>query len=365
MITALIIGAGATKDVGGPLTNEILFQAYQERSEFRRQEPMDLLLAFISAVFSEAAEPKRAGDLPALPLLLSLLDTAIDRKQPLANNWASDSLVEVREALEYAVFELLDQKLGTAETTSYWDLLNLAYPEVDLEPLVISLNYDIVLDRTMFYLARTRRGDDAMPSYVCDVKTPTYQNCAQRYGRLFKLHGSLNWIYCPGCHRLDIGFSKREQNTSAVAGRAFGDPLDDRYMKRSKCQECQCGLRPILITPSYRKDYRNPHVTHVWYEAERALRDVDRVIFVGYSLPNDDVEVIYLLKRGLSNVDPEKITVVEKDKRRRRLHTHPVGQRYRSLFGRKVDWRTEGLSQWLRLHQEHHWPIGEPRVPKA
>ena len=55
------------------------------------------------------------------------------------------------------MFGLLDQKLGIAETTSYWDLLNLAYPEVDLEPLVISLNYDIVLDRTMFYLARTRR----------------------------------------------------------------------------------------------------------------------------------------------------------------------------------------------------------------
>jgi hypothetical protein len=33
---------------------------------------------------------------------------------------------------------------------------------------------------------------------------------------------------------------------------------------------------------------------------------------LGYSLPDDDVEVVYLLKRGLAHItDPKKITVIE------------------------------------------------------
>src|SRR2546425_13182087 len=108
------------------------------------------------------------------------------------------------------------------------------------------------------------------------------------------------------------------------------------------CPECKTRLRPILVTSTYRKDYRNPHLTRIWYEAERALQQANRVFFVGYSLPDDDVEVIYLLKRGLgtpmgtpnaSSLPPQQITVIEKDDQRRPLRTHPVGQRYRALFG--------------------------------
>jgi hypothetical protein len=42
-------------------------------------------------------------DYPTLPLLLSLLDTAIDHKQPFGSNWPPDELVRVREAMEYAI----------------------------------------------------------------------------------------------------------------------------------------------------------------------------------------------------------------------------------------------------------------------
>ena len=32
-----------------------------------------------------------------------------------------------------------------------------------------------------------------------------------------------------------------------------------------------------------------PHISQVWYEAQRVLRLADRAIFVAYSLPDDDV----------------------------------------------------------------------------
>jgi hypothetical protein len=88
-------------------------------------------------------------------------------------------------------------------------------------------------------------------------------------------------------------------------------------------------------------------LAQVWYEAERALREADRAIFIGYSLPDDDVEVVYLVKRGLAHLTPDRITVVEYDATMPPLASHPVGRRYRTLFGDGVDWHPEGLDMWF------------------
>lgn len=74
-------------------------------------------------------------------------------------------------------------------------------------------------------------------------------------------------------------------------------------------------------------------------------RDADHVIFVGYSLPDDDVEVIYLLKRGIIK-QGRRVTVVEYDKNRRLLRNHPVGARHRSLFG-EVEWFNGGFADYV------------------
>jgi len=130
------------------------------------------------------------------------------------------------------------------------------------------------------------------------------------------------------------------------------NPLEPRYgCHGSLCAECGSFFRPVIITPTHSKDYRNPHISQVWYKSERLLRTADRVFIIGYSLPEDDVDVIYLLKRGLNQLDPNKITVVEFDEQNRKIDEHPVGLRYRSLFGDQLDWRTEGFGMWLQEHK--------------
>jgi hypothetical protein len=75
----------------------------------------------------------------------------------------------------------------------------------------------------------------------------------------------------------------------------------------------------------------------------------ERVVFIGYSLPDDDVEVVYLLKRSLAHLDPSRISVVEysADGQDVALVDHPVGRRYRALFGDNVQWYARGLDAWL------------------
>lgn len=123
-------------------------------------------------------------------------------------------------------------------------------------------------------------------------------------------------------------------------------------------------MRPVLITPTHSKDYRNPHIAQIWYKAERLLRDADRVIIIGYSLPEDDVDVIYMFKRALDDLrrkSPEMITVVEYDDQQRDISAHPTGRRYRNLFGEDIDWRTEGFRDWILKHRQQNLnPIDGP-----
>jgi hypothetical protein len=106
-----------------------------------------------------------------------------------------------------------------------------------------------------------------------------------------------------------------------------------------------------MITPTQRKDYRNPHIALVWYRAEEMLRSATSVVFVGYSMPPDDVEVVYLFKRGLGHLPAQAITVVEYDSLNRTASEHEVGRRYESVFGAGIQWYTCGFEGWLTLKE--------------
>jgi len=367
----VVFGAGATKACGGPMTNEILWQAYDPgvRAEMegdgysdviRREGYVDLLEEFLVNNFNVPYDPagRKRDSYPGLPLLLSLIDTAIDRKEPLGPQWVTEliseaegvapdgrrSLVDLRRSLEYTIFAVLDYKLRHLSHNHYLDLLEKLYPRGGRPPEVISLNYDIIADNS---LMEHSGGEGRFPEYGCEISTDAYRMRPDRHGRLLKIHGSLNWLYCPGCHRLDIGVSESGMGTVKVLRELYRESdLKEKYRcKGSACPECGVFVRPVMITPTHRKDYRNPHIARIWHQAERTLRDADHVIFVGYSLPDDDVEVIYLLKRGI--IKPgRRVTVVEYDQQGRGPEAHPVGARYKSLFG-DVEWHNGGFEEYV------------------
>jgi hypothetical protein len=344
--TVVIFGAGATRACGGPLTNEILPEAFQPaiRGAIEREDYGNLLEQFLVANFHLPAQPHNRSDFdyPGLPLLISLLDTAIDRNQPMGPSWGVDTLRQVRRALQYTIFALLEYKLRRLNNNHYLHMLSGLDPSRTSPPTVISLNYDIIIDNAfaVYY--------DCLPDYGCDIATERYRRQPHR-GTLLKIHGSLNWSYCPGCDRLDLGVAESGSTYKMLDELYQVNPLEPRYSCHGfPCTGCQTFVEPILITPTQLKDYRNVHVKRVWTLAEQALRVAQRAIIVGYSLPDDDLDVIYLLKRGLgslANSSPERITVVEKtaDAAMGPIAKNPVGRRYRAIFGPNIDWRTDGF----------------------
>ncbi len=350
----LVLGAGATKACGGPLTAEILPQAFRERAHFDYPDALEELDRFLVERFRMNSDPamRRDASYPPLPLLLSLLDTAIERKHALGPTWEADSLRRVRLAAEYAVFALIRHRLEIVNELHSALLMRIAEMMGSGSPVVVSLNYDILVDNALIEMSQKYCPDAgvSLPDYGCDVATPAYVD-GPKWGKLLKLHGSMNWLYCPACHRLDVGISRRSRLMSVMARAVDLAPLDEAYDTKGRgymCRDCNTRLRPVLITPTHMKDYRNPHIASVWYRAERALREATRAIFVGYSLPWDDVDVIYLLKRSLGHLEPQQITVVEhSDPPGLSLDEHDAGKRYMAIFGEKIVWRPVGLEAWL------------------
>ena len=91
------------------------------------------------------------------------------------------------------------------------------------------------------------------------------------------------------------------------------------------------------------------------------MKEADRAVIIGYSLPADDVELALLFKRGLRALAPAshhsggvrpRATSTSLRTTRTPLQRHPTGQRFRSLFGSGLDWHTAGFESWL-IEQKH------------
>ncbi|NJO36124.1 MAG: hypothetical protein HC869_26795 [Rhodospirillales bacterium] len=367
----VVLGAGATKACGGPLTNEILHEAFQLSQRTERAINLELIDRFLQEQFRLPKEvaKRQVEDYPSLPLVMSLIDIAIDRKHSFGAGWNIQTMARLRHALDLAIFSVLQYRIRTENK----DLQKLLFVKLNRRARdwgIVSLNYDIFPDNALVQMSSRSSGQTRFADYGCDIFVPGQHGDAQRdpstirhrpsFGKLLKLHGSLNWYYCPHCQRLDLGISAEGNLTEKVLHKFVKGErekkrlLETRYEGRevSGCEACGAEVRPVLISPSLYKDYRNPHISRIWYEAEMLLRHSSQVVFIGYSFPDDDVHVAYLMKRALQHLAPERITVVEYSKKRIARAKNVVYQRYRAMFGKGFNWFDKGLEQWLLKHSD-------------
>jgi hypothetical protein len=367
----IVLGAGATKACGGPLTNDILpaalhgEMAHDNRTTLveDREELLALSGEFLRDCFNVPTDRDQVTkeNCPSLPMVLSMLRRSAVAGLPIGN-WEGERLIKAKRAIEYAIFAVIEAALRRipSDHQFHHKLLDPIYSR-NVEPTVLSLNYDVIVDNAMFFLSEKYQNMQP-PDYRVEIATDRYRDfcSAGTFARLLKIHGSLNWLYCESCGRLDLFVSRGMRTGKALDELYNSVPFNDAYScKGTPCRNspnCDGFVSPVLITPTYVKDYENPHIERVWAEAEGAMKEADRAIIIGYSLPTDDVEVAMLFKRGLDHLPRNRITVVEyvhndEDKladKRTPLEAHPTGRRFRSLFGAALDWHTTGFKGWLR-----------------
>lgn len=358
MNSIYILGAGASYEHGAPLTKQILPYALKHGNG---DERLQLVRDFLREVFHFEATPEADPDTyPSLVDALSVVDLALDRHESLARQYDQERLRKVRQALEYAVFRSLEHSLSyqtkdqRKRSTATLDMVRKLGPEG--EAAIISLNYDVIVDIALF-----RRSDQQFKFEAANVERLSEAETGPQgidYGvefsnlervsatvappglgfPLYKIHGSFNWLLSKVTGNLYFGGLKK------AVGVIYGLDLDSYYQRgQTPFEEPVSNLEPILVTPTHLKDLRNPHLAGVWRKAETALRKAERVVFIGYSLPGDDLHIKYLLKRAIeTNLSGHPPEIVAVDP------SQEVLANFRRFFGGRVTCHPIGFGQYVR-----------------
>ncbi len=192
--------------------------------------------------------------------------------------------------------DMLDKLIeikGQGKPNFYKDMVShLMKSKLDLNRIaLVSLNYDLLLDTALLDVAgngyvKINYQFPFTPYVDKEIKDKIGDSRANRYFNLFKLHGSLNWLYCPYCEgMMYTGRTKGGGNSGDTS------------------EECDCGTMPspLIIPPTYFKNLHNTYIQMVWHSLQQFCLDQQcktlKIIFCGYSFPEADIDLRYLLKR--------------------------------------------------------------------
>ena len=109
----------------------------------------------------------------------------------------------------------------------------------------------------------------------------------QSEGYYLKLHGSIDWAYCPN---RDCGLYSK---VFAV----------NQLHKKHYCFECGSGVQYLIVPPVLNKDFRHiPFMKKVWNFARNEISRTDEIIIWGYSLPPTDFYSKWLFRQTKENL---------------------------------------------------------------
>jgi hypothetical protein len=292
------IGAGASKQDRFPLTGELKHGlAWAIREEPERFALLAKHLEYLYHVRDETFEksaaiwenlselpsdaPPARCQIPDVTDLLSTLDWIIREQSSFGPGLEShdekrspiDELPEVRDLVVQALCYCLSEYHRSHNASATEQFVKLIAPTDSL----ITTNWDLLLDATR----HGRFGSD--PADYGTLANVVLEGAAEKESvrpKLLKLHGSLSWRYCQRCQRLVI------------------DPLRHVAGERNERCECTYTYSELIVTPGFVREYRNIHLLTIWREALEALAKASHWIFIGYSLPPDDVAIRTLLLKA-------------------------------------------------------------------
>ncbi len=302
----IFLGAGASISEGGPSQAELFMEFFVgfNQNKFNRyatayegvgsEEKLNDIYFSLHKFFNNFFGIKghninrlQNKIYPTFEEVLGILEFALKRQESFKRynfNAEEPDLQRIREYLIFLIALVLDESLREGHG-NHFKLLDQLEKENSLpNTCFISLNYDILIDKAIF---------DFYKEYDLDygIEFTNYEKSGDwhrpRSGRtlsLYKLHGSLNWLYCPTCLSMTI-FPEEKKAAQLV-------------FKPQPCHDCETKMIPIIIPPTFFKVMSNFHLQQIWRKAELALRQAKRIFFCGYSFPDADIHIKYLLKRA-------------------------------------------------------------------
>ena len=177
---------------------------------------------------------------------------------------------------------------------------------------ILTLNYDLVVDVTLHDDGTEDRGILWLSyglldrNLSVDFERPTLSPTEEGFGYYLKLHGSLDWAFCPNprCANHQLFFPYRL---------GYVDPP---YCAGDPCKLCGTSLEWVIVPPTMQKSFETfPKLGLVWRLAHEELKKATKVVFWGVSLAASDYYLHWLIRSSLVYRDPKpKVVVINKRK---------------------------------------------------
>ncbi|MBI3476587.1 MAG: SIR2 family protein [Acidobacteria bacterium] len=268
---------------------------------------------------------------PTFEEALGTLELAISREEhfrglDLPTLFGQGSRIRsVRQSLILLIAIILDHTLENSKDLHNRLISRLVEEEIVKNFEFLSLNYDILVDNALVAQERIFDLDYCLEFTNFDNVGQWHRPNPKNSVRLLKLHGSLNWLYCPTCRTMTL--TPKDKSVCKLVT----DP--------DACI-CSCGTLsvPIVIPPSYFKVLSNLYLQEVWNAAEQLLSKSDVWVFCGYSFPEADMHLKYLLKRVQVNSSKfRRVLVFNWHSKKKKNEAKTEENRLKRFFGSGFD----------------------------
>lgn len=308
MKTVYVFGAGASAAEGAPVLRDFIKIAYQYFKEKDYSAELDIVWEFLEHFYDDKIDINSVEDLeifPGLEEIFNIVDWSLLQNQAFSIRFPRARLHELKTALVKLISMTLDKSLPSYNGMHQSFVSGVVRGGEDV-PTFISLNYDIVLDNAI-------RATGYAPEYGFYGSHRDHLDHSRGIP-LYKLHGSLNWSYCPLCGEIS-------EHNEKVAHLLFKDKLT------MTCINCGSDhSQAIIIAPTLYKSYNFNRLQNIWDCAGMSIGLSDRLVFIGYSLAPADTSIIATVKRALNALDKKREIVVINP-------SEAACRRYQQIFG--------------------------------
>jgi len=187
---------------------------------------------------------------------------------------------------------------------------------------VITFNWDLLLDRIFKNKKQYENLNDLILSEM-DLITynkPIDSKLLSNNGYYLKLHGSIDWQYCP--------------NSSCDANNKI------LISEGGICGRCFKPYNKLIIPPIINKQYKTyPFIEKLWTLASMQLEATQEIVIWGYSLPPTDFYSNWLLSKTNNKIKKVSIVnpdcILSSDKKDVRLNRKNFLKPFYDIYGEK------------------------------
>jgi NAD-dependent SIR2 family protein deacetylase len=340
----VVLGAGASAADGAPIQAD-LFKSYFQYLRDNHLSIDQHHVKYFKTFWSIDVRRDQISDIvfPTFEEALGMLELARSRNEGFPGYYSTANQNTIEHSIEDLIFliaEILRVKLQRKNVVHSHLIENIIQRNVNRDVTFISLNYDILVDNAITAQRESVDLDYGIEFLNYETLGNWSPPSMQKAISLFKVHGSLNWLYCPVCKQVLL--TPKEKGVSSL--------IDEGDRRVHKCPKCGGRFVPILIPPTFFKVMSNSHLIRIWDLAEQALMRCNRIIFCGYSLPDADIHIKYLLKRGCLNRrgTPPDVFVINEHRDKSDDTRKEEKRRYQRLFGANVDYTTLSFEDFAR-----------------